>query len=128
MEGEGAGDRDGAVAGETRLWAKRPADTARPDDGLSSCTRRFDSFGTAKQAGSARVDGREARRVVVTDEADKGATYTFYVAAEGRPYLLRTVYEGPDYRTTTSFGRFDEPLDVRAPEPSEVLSVSGDAG
>ena len=44
---------------------------------------------------------------------------------EGKPYLLRTVYEGTEYRTTTSFRDFDEPLDIQAPKAAEVLDTKG---
>jgi hypothetical protein len=47
------------------------------------------------------------------------------VAAEGKPYLLRTVYKSAAQHTTTSFSDFDEPLDIRAPKAGEVLSVPG---
>ncbi|PTH84538.1 hypothetical protein C9J60_32690 [Streptomyces sp. A244] len=49
----------------------------------------------------------------------------FYVAEEGEPYLLKTVYESAAQRTTTSFSGFDEPLNLRAPKPGEVLSTGG---
>ncbi|MFC5637994.1 hypothetical protein [Streptomyces bullii] len=115
-----------ATGTEQRLWVKTPAD-AEPTDGLVSCAWPFDSFGTATKGKTTRVDGRKAVEVKVTDKAVKEGTYTFYVAGEGRPYLLRTTYEGSDFRTVTSFSGFDEPMDVRPPKPAEVLSASGPA-
>ncbi|MFE5398281.1 hypothetical protein ACFQ9U_27415 [Streptomyces sp. NPDC056568] len=113
--------RPGGLTGEQKLWVRTSADAARPGDGLSSCTRPFASFGTAEKGRSTRVGGREAVELTVRDEAAQGGRYTFSVATEGEPHLLKVVYEGADYDTSTSFAGFDEPLDVRAPKPSEVL-------
>ncbi|MEU1917939.1 hypothetical protein [Streptomyces massasporeus] len=117
------------VSGEQRLWVKTPVkQAAAGGNGLTSCERPFDSFGTAKKGDSTRVGDTEAIELIVTDKADKEGTYTFYVAREGEPYLLKTVYKSPAQRTTTSFSGFDEPLDVRAPKPDEVLSAGGAGG
>ncbi|WP_315903545.1 hypothetical protein [Streptomyces violarus] len=113
------------VTGEQKLWVKTPVDPAGSGDGLTSCERPFDSFGTAKKGGSARVGGTRAVELIVTDEADKEGTYTFYVADEGKPYLLKTVYKSGAQQTTTSFSAFDEPLGIRAPKAGEVLSTPG---
>uniref|UniRef100_UPI0031DF68AC hypothetical protein n=1 Tax=Streptomyces hawaiiensis TaxID=67305 RepID=UPI0031DF68AC len=114
------------ITGEQKLWVKTPVDPAsRGGDGLTSCTRPFDSFGTAKKGGSARVGDTKAIELIVTDKADKKGTYTFYVADEGEPYLLKTVYKSAAQHTTTSFSGFDEPLDLRAPKPGEVLGIGG---
>ncbi|MFJ8149741.1 hypothetical protein ACIQ6R_32575 [Streptomyces sp. NPDC096048] len=120
--------KPGGLTGEQRLWIKKPADAAQPGDGLSSCTRPFESFGTARKGKATRVAGREAVALTVTDKADeadeanKGGTYTFYVATKGKPHLLKAVYKGAEYDTSTSFADFDEPLDIRPPEPAEVIT------
>ncbi|PPS70927.1 MULTISPECIES: hypothetical protein [Streptomyces] len=112
------------VTGEQKLWVRTPVTPAsRGGDGLTSCTRPFDSFGTAKKGGSARVGNTKAVELIVTDKADKEGTYTFYVADEGEPYLLKTVYKSAAQHTTTAFSGFDEPLDLRAPKPREVLGA-----
>ncbi|ANB04607.1 hypothetical protein SAM40697_0645 [Streptomyces ambofaciens] len=113
--------RPGGVTGEQRLWIRTSADAAQPGDGLSSCTRPFASFGTAEKGKSTRVGGREAVELTVSDEEDRGGKYTFSVATQGEPHLLKVVYEGADYDTSTSFTDFDEPLDVRPPKSSEVI-------
>ncbi|MGA5900406.1 hypothetical protein [Streptomyces venetus] len=113
------------ATGEQRLWVKTPVDEAGSGDGLTSCERPFDSFGTAKKGGSARVGDTEALRLIVTDKADKEGTYTFYVAAEGKPYLLKTVYKSAAQQTTTAFSGFDAPLGIQAPKADKVLSVPG---
>ncbi|MEU0175108.1 hypothetical protein ABZ178_17370 [Streptomyces massasporeus] len=117
------------VTDEQRLWVKTPVkQAAAGGNGLTSCERPFDSFGTAKKGDSIRVGDTEAIELIVTDKADKEGTYTFYVAREGEPYLLKTVYKSAAQQTTTSFSGFDEPLNVRAPKPGEVLSTGGSGG
>ncbi|MEV8228168.1 hypothetical protein AB0P41_19290 [Streptomyces sp. NPDC079167] len=112
-------------------WAKVPVAEAKPGGGLSQCTRPFESFGTVTKGESTRIDGREALGLKVTDPSDKGGTYTFYVATEGEPYLLKAVYkggEGGKQLTTTSFSDFDEPLDIQPPDSAEVLDMSDATG
>ncbi|QOV41325.1 hypothetical protein IM697_27815 [Streptomyces ferrugineus] len=104
-----------------KQWAKVPADEAQPGDGLAACTWTFESFGTAKKGEATRVGGRDAIALHVTDEADKEGTYTFHVATEGTPHLLKAVHQGGGNVTTTSFGAFDEPLDIRPPAAEPVV-------
>ncbi|MFB8026348.1 MULTISPECIES: hypothetical protein [unclassified Streptomyces] len=105
-------------------WIKTSADQAEPGDGLVDCTWPFTAFGTAKKGERTEVEGRPALALKVADEAGKGETkgmYTFYVATEGKPYLLRVVYKGTDFRSTTTFSAFDEPLGLRAPAAEDIL-------
>ncbi|WP_128436719.1 hypothetical protein [Streptomyces cyaneus] len=104
-----------------KQWAKVPAADAQPGDGLAACTWTFESFGKAKKGAATHVGDLDAIAVHVTDKADNEGTYTFYVATEGKPYLLRTVYKGGGNVTTTSFSGFDEPLEVRPPAAGQVL-------
>ncbi|MGW0781632.1 hypothetical protein [Streptomyces sp. NPDC002913] len=113
------------LGAEPGVWAKVPVSRSKPGDGLSQCTRPFESFGTATKGGTTRVGGREALGLNVTDPADKGGAYTFYVATEGEPYLLKAVYKSGKQVTTTSFSDFDEPLDIRPPASAEVLDTAG---
>lgn len=117
--------KDVTGTGEQQRWVKSPASETAEEDGLSDCTREFSSFGEATKGDPTKVDGTPAIALVVTDKADKGGTYTFYVATEGKPYLLKVVYKGADYRSTTAFSAFDEPLDVRPPAATDVLDASG---
>ncbi|WP_405661153.1 hypothetical protein OG379_09515 [Streptomyces sp. NBC_01166] len=108
-------------------WAKVPVAESKPGGGLSQCTRPFESFGTVTKGESTRIDGRKALGLKVTDPSDKGGKYTFYVATEGEPHLLKAVYkggEGGKQLTTTSFSHFDEPLDIRPPASAQVLDMS----
>ncbi|MEU0070397.1 hypothetical protein ABZ027_12760 [Streptomyces sp. NPDC006332] len=118
--------KDSAVSGrdDQKRWIKVPADRAVPGDGLSECPREFASFGKATKGGSTEVDGRPAIALMVTDKADKGGTYTFHVATEGKPHILKVVYKRAGERTTTTYSAFDEPLGVRAPAKADVLDAT----
>ncbi|MFD3619406.1 hypothetical protein ACFWWT_30010 [Streptomyces sp. NPDC058676] len=120
--------KDVAGAGEQERWVKSPASETAEEDGLSDCTHPFSSFGKATKGEPTEVDGRPAMALVVTDKAVKTGAYTFYVATKGKPYLLKVVYKGTDYRSTTTFSAFDEPLDVRPPAETDVLDASGLSG
>ncbi|MFC9946219.1 hypothetical protein [Streptomyces pratensis] len=116
--------RESVDAKDQNLWIRTSADNAKPGDGLVDCTWPFNAFGTASKGEPTEIGGRQAVPLKVTDDADeaegKGA-YTFYVATEGKPYLLGVAYKGDDFRSTTSFSAFDEPLGVRAPAEGAVL-------
>ncbi|MFF2022324.1 hypothetical protein ACFVW2_11050 [Streptomyces sp. NPDC058171] len=107
------------VAGK-KPWVKAATDGAR---GIT-CTREFAFFGKATKGKPGEVNDVPTIALVVTDKADEGGTYTFHVATEGEPYLLKVAYEGTDHRNTTTFSDFDAPLDVRAPAPSEVVDAT----
>ncbi|MFB7247772.1 hypothetical protein ACFCYX_35515 [Streptomyces populi] len=115
-------------AAEPGRWIKKPSSESVPGDGLSDCTWPFTAFGRAKKSGAASVDGRRAIALVVTDEKVENGTYTLYVAAEGKPYLLEVDYKGTDFHTTTTFSAFDEPLEVKPPAEDELLDLSGTDG
>ncbi|MFD9483030.1 hypothetical protein ACFWBX_03305 [Streptomyces sp. NPDC059991] len=102
---------------------KSPTSDAQPGDGLVECTREFASFGEAQQGDPAEVDGSRATQTLVTDAADKGGTYTFFIAAEGKPYVLKVLYKGTAHQSTTSYSAFDKPVEVRAPAAAEVLDL-----
>ncbi|GGR46108.1 hypothetical protein [Streptomyces netropsis] len=114
------------MKGQSR-WIKAPSSRAHAGDGLAECTREFTSFGVAKKGEPTKVNGTPAIPLVVTDEADKGGSYTFYVATGSKPYILKAVYKSPELHSTTSFSAFDKPLDVRPPAKADVLDA-GDIG
>ncbi|MEV0010591.1 hypothetical protein AB0M10_02165 [Streptomyces sp. NPDC051840] len=113
--------RDTSANGEQKRWVKAPISDAKPEDGLVDCTWSFSAFGTPVKGKPAEVGGRRAMRLVVTEAK---ATYTFYVATEGKPYLLQVVYKGDDFRSTTTFGAFDEPLGIEAPPAKDTLDTA----
>ncbi|MFF6908372.1 hypothetical protein ACFY9Q_20845 [Streptomyces sp. NPDC012389] len=111
--------------GEGKRWIKTPADTSQPGDGLSQCTHEFTTFGEVTRGGPTEVDGTPALSLKATDEKAEGGSFTFYVATEGKPYILKVVYKDDEFDNTTSFSGFDEPLDVRPPAKGEVLDTGG---
>ncbi|MGI5194842.1 hypothetical protein ACQEVY_14610 [Streptomyces sp. CA-288835] len=106
-------------AEEYERWVETPVDLVGPE--LPDCTRPFTSFGKATKGQPTKVNGSAAIPLVVTDKEDKEGTYTFYVASEGKPYILKVVYKGANHRSTTTFSAFDKPLDVRAPAKGDLL-------
>lgn len=111
-----------AVSGQKQnRWIKTPSSEAKAGDGLAECTREFTSFGAATKGEPVEVNGRRTIPLKVTDKADKEGSYTFYVASRGEPYILKAVYEGARFHSTTTFSAFDEPLDVRPPAKTDVL-------
>ncbi|MEU5315991.1 hypothetical protein AB0G67_04570 [Streptomyces sp. NPDC021056] len=110
------------MSGAQDTWLKTPASEAERGDGLSACPRDFTSFGTTKKGEPTEVDGTPALALIVTDKSVKTGKYTFYVATEGKPYILKVVYKGTDFHTTTTYSGFDKPMDVRP--PANVLDVS----
>lgn len=106
-------------------WVKAAVSDAEPGDGLVGCTWEFASFSAASKGEPTEVNGTAAIPLRVTDETDKGGSYTFYVATVGTPYILKVVYKGAKYRSTTSFSAFDKPLDVRAPAQADVWEERG---
>lgn len=121
---ESSGRSMAGVKEQTR-WIKTPSSESTPGDGLARCTQDFASFGVATKGKPVKVGGKPAIPLVVTDKADKGGSYTFYVATAGKPYILKVVYKGAKDSTTTSYSGFDEPLVVRPPAKADVLDVSG---
>ncbi|MFH8467658.1 hypothetical protein [Streptomyces sp. NPDC017991] len=113
------------ITGEQKRWVKTPVSKSQPGDGLAQCTHEFTSFDKVTKGEPTEVKGTAAIPLKATDEKDKGGSFTFYVATEGKPYILRVVYKDGELDNTTSFSAFDKPLDVDPPSKDEVLDLSG---
>lgn len=111
--------------GEQGRWIKIPASESTPDDGLSDCTYKFTSFGEVAKGHPTKVNRISAIMLKVTDTEYKSTSFTFYVAAEGKPYILKVVAKDDQFDSTTSFTAFDEPLNVQVPDKGDVLDVNG---
>nr|WSS66342.1 hypothetical protein OG284_36610 [Streptomyces sp. NBC_01177] len=113
---------------DQKNWVKTTVDPATPadEDGLTDCTRPFAAFGYAAKGKAGKIDGVPTTSLIVTDATDEGATYTFHVAAEGKPYIYRVVYKSPDFRNVTTFSDFDTPLNVEPPK-ADVMDLSGNS-
>ncbi|MGW7386572.1 hypothetical protein [Streptomyces sp. NPDC054794] len=105
-------------------WLKSPVSAAKGADGLADCAWPFSSFGKATKGATTELDGKPVIPVEVTDDEVEGGTYTFYVAAEGKPYLLKIDYREPHHRTIRKFSGYNNNLDIRPPAAVDVLDLS----
>ncbi|MFK4111751.1 hypothetical protein [Streptomyces sp. NPDC002176] len=122
--------RDTVPAMRQKPWLKSPVSAALDGDGLQPCTWPFKSFGTPTKGARTELDGRPVIPVEVRDKpgqspfAREPGTYTFYIAAEGTPYLLKLAHQGPHNRTTTTFTNFNQPLNLHPPTAADTLDLS----
>lgn len=107
-------------------WLKSPASAAKGADGLVECAWPFSSFaeGKATTGDVTELDGKPVISVNVTEEVAEGGVYTFYIAAEGKPYLLRIDYRDSHHRTVRRFSGFNDRLDIQPPAAADVLDLS----
>ncbi|MEV6192851.1 hypothetical protein AB0M19_10645 [Streptomyces sp. NPDC051920] len=120
-----ASGQDMGGTDEQGRWIKVPASESTPGDGLSDCTYKFSSFGEVTKGQPTTVNRTPAIMLKVTDKEYKDTSFTFYVATEGKPYILKVVAEDDQFDSTTSFSAFDEPLNVQAPDKGDVLDTNG---
>jgi hypothetical protein len=110
-------------------WLKSPASAAKGADNLVACSWPFSSLteGKATKDKLTELDGKPVVPVKVTEnvtDGGEGGVYTFYIAAEGKPYLLRIDYQGLHYRTVRKFSSFNHHVDIRPPAAADVLDLS----
>ncbi|MEU6866662.1 hypothetical protein ABZ924_25945 [Streptomyces sp. NPDC046876] len=72
------------------------------------------------RGGSATVDGQPA--FMLTYPGSNGGTATDYIAAQGRPYLLKRTETGPEPYEVTYYD-FETVTQLRAPADSEVVAL-----
>lgn len=109
-------------------WLKSPVSAAMPADDLANCAWRYSSFGKATKGKTTVLNGKSVIPVSVAEEEVEGVynegDYTFYVAAEGKPYFLKVVQKSPHHKSTTEFSGFNEPLNIQPPAAADVLDLS----
>ncbi|MFE7837916.1 hypothetical protein ACFU53_18275 [Streptomyces sp. NPDC057474] len=107
-------------------WLRSPVSAAKGADGLADCVWPFSSssLGRARKDNPTEVDGEPVIPVKVTDAEFEGTFHTYYVAAEGKPYLLRIDYRDSHYRRITRFSGFGDPVDIQPPPAADVLDLS----
>ncbi|MGW2743859.1 hypothetical protein [Streptomyces sp. NPDC001450] len=107
-------------------WLKSPASAAKGADNLIDCAWRYSSLveGKATKGDLTELDGKPVVPVRVTDDMIEGGLYTFYIAAEGKPYLLRIDYREPHHRTIREFSGFNNRFDIHPPAAADVLDLS----
>ncbi|MFF4442605.1 hypothetical protein [Streptomyces sp. NPDC001621] len=107
-------------------WLKSPASAAKGADNLVDCAWPFSSLaeGKATLGDATKLDGKPVVSVNLAEEVAEGRLYTFYIAAEGKPYLLRIDYRDPHHRTVRKFSGFNDRLVVRPPAAADILDLS----
>lgn len=75
-----------------------------------------------RKAGVTTVDGT---RVIEVKGTEDGNAVALYVAAEGKPYLVRATEKGKDGDATATFTKYDEPVPSKTPSPDETVDLSG---
>ncbi|MCF3132247.1 hypothetical protein [Streptomyces olivochromogenes] len=110
-------------------WLKSPASAAKGADDLVDCPWPFSSSteGKAAKGELTELDGKPVVPVEVTENVTyegEGGVYTFYIAAEGKPYLLRIDYQELHYHTVRKFSGFNHHVDIQPPAAADVLDLS----
>ncbi|MFB8349618.1 hypothetical protein [Streptomyces niveus] len=124
----GTGSSDELVGLLRGKWLKIPAgdDAAgRALGGACDLDAMLGRLDTAEAKGltkgaAAEVDGRKAVALVKRQD---GVTRTTFVAAEGAPYVLKSVSEGGAESGTVLFRDFGVPVSAAAPPAAEVVDL-----
>lgn len=74
-----------------------------------------------KKSGTTDVDGTKAVRL--TKKTSGGETLSLYVAAEGKPYILRTTSTGGKNPNSATFGDYDKAVRPQEPSPDETVDL-----
>ncbi|MET9888362.1 hypothetical protein ABZZ20_35655 [Streptomyces sp. NPDC006430] len=107
-------------------WMKIPASDPRAKKMAAGCALGKSMDKSEKPSPLARkgevttIDGQQAVAIV---SPSKEGTETDYVAARGKPYLLKSTVSG-DMNAEAAFSAFDTPVDVTSPTDSDVLDLS----
>ncbi len=117
-EGEPKGQVDATVAMLAGKWTKMSVQGADADDVAAFCDLDV-MLGGAEDGSSDATRGRTTtiggKRALTLRERDGKDDYTFYVATEGEPYLLRLDNASPEEPGSVTFSAFDEPVPARKP-------------
>ncbi|MET9552892.1 hypothetical protein [Streptomyces sp. NPDC006645] len=122
------GMADELVASLRGKWLHIPAGagaSARALGGACDLDAMLDGVHAADAKGltrgaAAEVEGRKAATLV---KRETDGTRTAYVAAEGKPYLLKTVSEGGQAPGTVLFTDFGVPVKAAAPAAAETVDL-----
>ncbi|WP_432014873.1 hypothetical protein [Streptomyces cucumeris] len=111
-------------------WTKTDASGPDAKDLVDACDAGKMTAGfvtgpsDARKGRSTTVDGVPA---VTLTERGGGETTTMYVAARGKPYILKVVIKGGDQPGTLLLSDFDEPVGAKAPT-GDVVDLDELAG
>lgn len=84
-----------------------------------------DPSASPSNAGSEQVDGQDAVKISGTSDGQEVAAW---VATGDKHYILKLEVGGGGDGGTLSFSDFDEPFDVKTPDPSDVADLSSVGG
>jgi hypothetical protein len=118
---------DAVVASLADRWLKMRADSpeARQSAGMCDLGKLLGSFGSsspvARKGRLSQVGGQEA--MTVTAPSADGGTETYYVATDGKPYLLRAAKTGGTEPGDVTFSEYDRPVDVSPPADKDVVDA-----
>ncbi|MCX4550482.1 hypothetical protein OG204_14335 [Streptomyces sp. NBC_01387] len=127
-KGESKADVDAAVKMLAGHWVKMSPTDPDIKDLAALCDLKdllSDLKGTdtaAKKGKDLTVDGQKATTLT---EKDGKTDYTLYVAAEGKPYILKTIMKGGDQPGTLAFSEFEKPVDAKAPAKKDIVDLAG---
>ncbi|GGR71472.1 hypothetical protein GCM10010252_07300 [Streptomyces aureoverticillatus] len=84
-----------------------------------------DGGGDTKDLKKGKVTTVDDTRVVpLTGKDDDGNDTTLYVAAEGKPYLIRATEKGTGTDKTTTLTDYDKPVPTKTPSAKESVDVA----
>lgn len=78
-----------------------------------------------KKDGTAEVDGTQAVKLT---KASGDETHTLFVAAEGEPYILKSVVEGGQTPQTTTFSNYGDKVAPEQPADGDTVTIEEIAG
>ncbi|WP_328631509.1 hypothetical protein [Streptomyces sp. NBC_00356] len=113
-------------------WVKTPADDAMTQglcdkQGLvASMDEDKSERQGMKKSGTTSVDGTKAVRL--TKKTSGGETLSLYVAAEGKPYILRTTSTGGKNPNSATFSDYDKAVSPQEPSSDETVDLKQLAG
>ncbi|MEV3853388.1 hypothetical protein AB0J38_03590 [Streptomyces sp. NPDC050095] len=126
LKGQPGGDR--VVPKVKDKWVKAPADDAMTQglcdkQGLLASMDEDTSerTGMKKDESTTDVDGTKAVRL--TKKTSDGRTLALYVAAEGKPYILRTTEQGGKQPNTATFGAYGKKVSPQKPPADETVDL-----
>ncbi|MCT7353989.1 hypothetical protein N4P33_17755 [Streptomyces sp. 15-116A] len=124
-KGEPKADVDAAVEMLAGKWTKMSATGADADEIAGFCDLD-EVLGDAKDGGSDATRGRattvDGTPAIVLNERDGKDRYTFYVATEGKPYLLRIDSTSAADPGSITFTDYEKPVPAEEPE-GEILDL-----
>jgi hypothetical protein len=129
LKDQAGADSAAAVSLLAGRWTKSKAGSSNAFDLSEFCdlNKMLDGFKSddpvARRGKAVTVDGVPAFSLTEPDDDDAKAVDTAYVAAKGKPYLLKVVSNSPKSGGTMTFTDYDKPVDAKAPVDDDILDL-----